>query len=359
MKVLFIVRSTLFTVRGGDTTQVVETARHLQLLGTEVHICKASETIDYRPYDLLHFFNIIRPADMLVHIRRSGKPFVVSTILVDYSVYDKFHRSGLAGRLFRLMPAHRIEYAKTLYRATRRQEGVASAEYLWKGHHKSIQSILRKASMVLVNTEEEYRRLVTQYQETPPFSIVTNGINKELFSAHPEVPREKDLVLCAARIEGIKNQLQLIHALNKSRFRLLLVGNPAPNQQSYYQRCRSAAGANIHFIQQLSQEELLLYYARARVHVLPSWFEVCGLSSLEAAAMGCNVVITKNGYAESYFNNEAFYCDPASPDSIRAAVEAAAVSPLSNSLQERIRREYTWEETAGKTQFIYRKICGL
>lgn len=55
MKVLFIVRSTLFSVRGGDTVQVEETAAHLRLLGVEVSIRKSSEHIDYSGYRLIHF----------------------------------------------------------------------------------------------------------------------------------------------------------------------------------------------------------------------------------------------------------------------------------------------------------------
>lgn len=358
MKVLFIVRSTLFSVRGGDTVQVEETASHLRLLGVEVSIRKSSEHIDYSGYRLIHFFNIIRPADMLVHIRKSKKPFVVSTILVDYSFYDKYQRRGFSGSLFRLLPANGIEYCKTLYRALRRNDALPSPEYIWKGQRQSIRLILRKAAMVLVNTVEEYGSLVKAYRVTPPFAIIPNGINKKLFNNQAAVPKEKDMVLCAARIEGIKNQQQLIRALNNSPFRLVLVGNAAPNQQRYYQRCKKSAAANVSFVGQLSQAELLHYYKRAQVHILPSWFEVCGLSSLEAAAMGCNVVISNNGYANSYFGEEAVYCDPASPQSIRAAVEKAAARPQNEALQIRIREQYNWEEAARKTFSIYQQITG-
>ena len=92
MKIVFIVRSTLFTARGGDTIQVEETAANLRNLGVAVDIKKASEKINYNDYDLLHFFNIIRPADILLHINRSGKPFVVSTILVNYALYDNMQK---------------------------------------------------------------------------------------------------------------------------------------------------------------------------------------------------------------------------------------------------------------------------
>jgi glycosyltransferase involved in cell wall biosynthesis len=101
--------------------------------------------------------------------------------------------------------------------------------------------------------------------------------------------------------------------LNNSKYTLLLVGSPAPNQKSYYNECRRIAAENIFFYDHVPQEELISYYKRAKVHALPSWFETCGLSSLEAAAMGCNVMITDKGYTREYFGNDAFYCEPGDP----------------------------------------------
>ena len=85
MRVAIIARSTLHTVPGGDTVQAVQTARHLKDLGVTVDVKLSNEAIDYSQYDLLHFFNIIRPADILYHSKKSGKPYVVSTISVSYT----------------------------------------------------------------------------------------------------------------------------------------------------------------------------------------------------------------------------------------------------------------------------------
>ncbi len=355
MKLLFIVRSTLFTVRGGDTTQVEETAAELRKAGVEVDIKRTNEAMDYASYDLLHFFNIIRPADILVHIERSAKPFVVSTILIDYSGYDKQHRSGMTGKLFRLLPADRIEYIKTVYRCLRGRDILMTTSYLWKGQRRSIKEILRKTKCVLVQADKEYTDLVRWYQVAPPFALVHNGVNTRLFQTAKAVDKEENLVLCVARIEGIKNQYNLIRALNDTAYKLLLIGDAAPNQKKYYQRCRQLAGKNVSFISYLPQQELVSYYAKAKVHVLPSWFEVCGLSSLEAAAMGCRVVITDNGYAGSYFKDDAFYCDPEQPASILKAVKKAAAADANGELQTEVINNYTWQKTAEKTLSVYKK----
>ena len=101
---------------------------------------------------------------------------------------------------------------------------------------------------------------------------------------------------------------------------------------------------------------MLDYYRQAKVHVLPSWFETTGLSTLEAAAMGCNIVITRKGDTEEYFEDYAFYCEPDSPDSIFAAVEKASERAVDPALREKIFTQYTWVQTAEKTKAAYNEI---
>jgi hypothetical protein len=60
MKVAFIARSSLYSVKGGDTIQIVSTAKYLRQLNVDVDIKLADEKIDYNHYDLLHFFNLIK-----------------------------------------------------------------------------------------------------------------------------------------------------------------------------------------------------------------------------------------------------------------------------------------------------------
>ncbi len=354
--VAMIARSTLYTIRGGDTVQVMETAKSLSRLGVTVDIKLTNEAIDYTRYDLLHFFNIIRPADILFHVKRSRKPFVLSPVLVDYSEFDKYHRAGFSGRLFRLFSAERIEYIKAVGKWLLGKDRLMSPSYLWKGQRRSIEKVLANASMLLPNSVSEYGRLSKQYPVSCAHTVVVNGIDGGVFSFDPAADKDPCLVICAARIEGIKNQLNLVKAMNNTPYTLLIIGAPAPNHLDYYSECKHIAAGNIRFIEHISQEELRNYYQRATVHVLPSWFETTGLSSLEAGSMGCNLVITDKGDARSYFGEQAFYCDPSSPESIFNAVKLAAEKPFDGLLREKIVRQYTWQQAALQTLSAYQKI---
>jgi glycosyltransferase involved in cell wall biosynthesis len=356
MRVLFIARSTLYKDRGGDTVQVLQTADQLRKLQIEVDIKLTNEVIGYESYDLLHFFNIIRPADILHHIRASGKPYVVSTIFVDYSEYEKKSRKGFAGLLFRVLSPDQIEYLKVVARRMVNGEKIISPDYLWYGQRGSIRRIIRGAGMLLPNSASEYRRLYAHYKTEARYEVVPNAIDPLLFRQSGVTQRQQDLVICVGRIEGRKNQLNLIRALNGTAYRLFIIGSPSANQAAYYKACREEAGPNVTFIGATSQEELTGYYSIARVHVLPSWFETTGLSNLEAAAMGCRLVITDKGDTREYFEDHAFYCDPASPESILAAVERAAAAEEDGTLQRKIFSEYTWQQTARRTAEAYSKL---
>ncbi len=359
MKIAFITRSTLYTVPGGDTEQIVQTARFLQESGVEVEIFLTTERIDYSRFDLLHVFNITRPADILCHISRSKKPIVVSTILVDYSEYDMRHRPGLPGLILKLFPAGANEYLKTIARWALKKDSMQSKSYLWKGHEKSIKEILHKASLLLPNSEAEYEKIEGLYGMKKNYAVIPNGIDSGVFRSSPELKKDNKLILCAARIEGRKNQLNLIRALNDTSYTLLLTGLPAPNQIKYYEDCKKIASHNIIFCGRVPLETLIGYYQKAKVHVLPSWHETCGLSSLEAAAMGCNIVITEKGFTREYFGDDAFYCDPGNIKSILGAVDRAAQSECRKELQQRILQSYTWQQAAARTLVAYQNILSI
>lgn len=358
MNILFISRATLFSNAGGDTIQIINTAEYLRKLDVQVDIRLTNESIDYSQFDLIHFFNIIRPSDILHHIKKSHKPYVVSTIFVDYYEYEKKNSTGIRKFVVDLFSADAIEYFKVITRRVINKEKIFGSYYLLHGHKKSVQKVISGARMLLPNSESEYRRLVERYKMEQKYKVVPNGIDAQLFKYAEDmaVHKENDLIICVARIEPLKNQLNLILALNDSGFRVFIIGKHSTNQLKYFMKCKEQASANIYFIDHISQNELIKYYTKARVHVLPSWFETTGLSTLEAAAMNCNIVITNKGDAKEYFKDHAFYCDPGSPESILKAVNEAVNSNANKDLANMIQTKYTWAVAAEKTLEAYKEI---
>jgi glycosyltransferase involved in cell wall biosynthesis len=197
------------------------------------------------------------------------------------------------------------------------------------------------------------------------------GVSEIFADAHPGMFRacwkaqlngfidRRELIVCAGFLSRLKNQLALVEALTGTGRILVLAGAEVPTHRGYARRLRSAAqhaGSSVLMTGSLSQEELASLFSAAKVVVLPSWFETCGMACLEGAAAGANVVITDRGYAREYFGDAAWYCDPGSVESIRKAVQEAFAAPRQLDFTKRIQRELTWEAAACMARETYAQV---
>lgn len=316
-------RSDLFAVSAGDTTHVAGTLAGLAAAGVQADL-----SLELRPdvsgYDLVHVFNLMRVDEAVIradNARYRGRPVVVTPLYWN--------------------PAEAL--------------GVAAGRR-WPGEQRLRRRVLQAADAVVVGAPGEADHLVRDLGPGPRLRVVPLGVSVPA-RLDPAPFRERfgaaDYVLCVARITALKNQLGLIRALEGLRLPLVFVG-PAHDRE-YLQACRRAAPPGTLFVGPLHGEALWSAYAGARVHVLASWYEYPGLASLEAAAAGCNVVSTVRGTARDYLGDDAWYCDPAEPESIRRAVAAAYRAERGGRLAERV-RGYTWERAAARLRAVYEEV---
>ena len=216
--------------------------------------------------------------------------------------------------------------------------------------------------MLLPNSNSEIERIKRTFDlKSTNYILVPNAVDISKFdfektNVDKEIKKFTDCVLCVARIEGIKSQLNLVKAVRELPMKLILIGKPAPNYLKYYQKIKKEADNNVIILDHISHDKLPQYYKVAKVHALPSWFETTGLSSLEAGVMRCNLVISDKGDTKEYFKDFAYYCDPESVESIREAVIQAYENPINPKLKERIKENFNWEKTAEKTLEAYQKV---
>lgn len=365
MRILFQSRKTLFSVPGGDTIQILKTAEALREKGHHVDISTELEP-DVTTYDIVHLFNLMRPQEVYLqalNAKKYGKKVALSTIYGPYIEYEKRARQGLAGLITKMLPHNGVEYLKIAARALRNFEFHKGT--LWvlsKGYYSLQKRIVDVTNIFFPNSESEMRRVIVDLNlKEPKYVVVPNGVDAKLFDydkvvISKEVEQYKDCILCVARIEERKGQLNLVRAMKGLPWQLVLIGKPAPNHLAYFNKIKKEAGPNVHIIGQVDHERLPQFYKAARVHALISWMESPGLSSLEAAVMGCNIVITEKGYTRDYFGDYAFYCEPDSIESIRDAIIKAYETPVNPELRQYILENYTWERAAEKTLEGYMKV---
>lgn len=366
MKILFQSRKTLFSVPGGDTIQVLKTAEHLRMFGCHVDITTDLEP-DVSRYDLIHLFNLMRPQEIYIqalNAKKQKKKIALSTIYGPYSEYFKNEYENIIELLLgHLRPEYR-EYLKIIGRALLNGEvHKGTLAFLRKGLVAAQRQILHMSDILFPNSEGEFKRIIESFPEAgrKKYVIVPNAIDSRIFNPTsveitPEMEKFRNCILCVARLEGRKSQLKLVQAMKGLPWKLVLIGDPAKNHLAYLKKIKREMTQNIHLIGQVDHSQLPKFYKVAKVHALVSWMETPGLSSLEAGAMGCNLVITDKGDTREYFENNAFYCDPKSIDSIRRAITEAYESPPNPVLRERIMKNFTWEKAAEKTLEGYKKI---
>lgn len=302
-------------------------------------------------YDVVHLFDTPDVYAALPHFltaRHSSARVVVSPI---YWNAERFYREGLP--LAGPPQGERATLEQSVRDATQRAEGAIQ------------RVIFRHADMLIPNSNREVELLARDFDVPRERMIVApNGVAPEWANASPdELIRNygvRDFVLCAARADARKNQLSLIRALRDEPLTLVLAGGSvAPGYLELCRREAQRARARTLFLPALAPHDLASAYAAARVHALVSWYDCAPLAALEAAAEGCNIVLTTESGASDYFGADARYCDPGDLDSIRDGVTAALAAPRQTALRERISREYTWARAADQTRCAYQRATQL
>jgi glycosyltransferase involved in cell wall biosynthesis len=87
-----------------------------------------------------------------------------------------------------------------------------------------------------------------------------------------------------------------------------------------------------------------------------SYREVASLSSLEAAAAGCEIVVGEWGSAEEYFGDRAHRCDVASPTSVATAIVGATTLPSQPGLRALVEATFDWSVPGRALADVYRRL---
>jgi glycosyltransferase involved in cell wall biosynthesis len=228
---------------------------------------------------------------------------------------------------------------------------------------------LEKSEAIVVNSRAE-ADFITRYfsLRKPNIHIVYNGVDFRFESAAPELFVNtygfSDFLLYVGRIEPRKNILRLLKAFNKAALNteMIIIGKSVEGPLgAYWRECLKEAAKNrdrIHFLGPLEHSSPLLgsAYAASKTLVLPSFFETPGLSALEGAVAGANVVITKRGATREYFSDFAVYVDPSSVKSIAKGIYKGYHSPRNKNLKRHILENFTWDKSTDQLERAFKSV---
>ncbi|MBC8205374.1 MAG: glycosyltransferase [FCB group bacterium] len=351
LRILMQNRPNTLEAPGGDTIVMQNLKGGLERLGVKVDFGFRLESL--KDYDVVHAFNFVLPEMVKMiaqNAMREKKPFVVTTLYEDLEGY--LYKSLKAAALFK-------EYLDKGQPEGFMEEKLARL-HLIKPHPIAENSFtVRQAAALMPCGETEAEHIRRDYPFARRIKPVKYGCNIKDIDVSPELfirdTGLKDFVLCVGRIESRKNQLMLLKALEDDDIPVVFASGGFTYQPKYAEMCQrfKRRGQTV-FLDRLSDEMLVSAYKAAKVHALPSWYELPGLVTLEAAYYGCNIAASSWGCIKDYLGGHVHYCEPDKPETIREAVIKALSQPVNPELK-RLVSQFTWERAAKETIEVYRE----
>ena len=348
LRVVHVLRDDHETHVGGDLVQLSETVRALREHGVDAF----PATLTDAPWDVdvVHLYNVMLSRQLVDAYRTAlrrwpGAAVVISPILPKTSVgaFRSLEPSTVA-------KASRA-IAGDLLRAVRTREP------------------MRTADAVLVASEGE-RGVVRAWFGRGDGEVVRHGLDIARWPMRSGSPERASalgrfgldagssmLVACVARLEPLKNQLTLIRAIKRVPGAALVLVGP-DGVASYGAKVRAAASerpGRVATTGALPSAEVASLLAHVDVHVLPSYRETVGLVTLEAAAVGCEVVASRDGWIREYLGETAFYADAASPGGIARAIRDAVARPRQPAARATV-EAFGWERAARTLAEVYGRV---
>lgn len=151
-----------------------------------------------------------------------------------------------------------------------------------------------------------------------------------------------------------KNVMRLMQAAIKYKFNLVLAGSNKEEDFPTFKKIIES-NDNITYLGRVSDEKLIELYKEAKVFALPSITEGVGMVAVEAAAYGCDIVVTKLGGPKEYYGNNAFIINPYDVDEIGASVIRALTETNKQPLlMNQIIEKYNLSSCVDELKEVYR-----
>lgn len=304
MKIAYVLsESACVSPYSGIRIQAETWAGELERQGHQIIRISPWKQRDWQSYDTIHIFGYCSMLNNLSKI--PNKNIVFSPIIDSFQPIWKYRLVTHWGSKRLRLTSHNYEIRQ-------------AAKYIrtWCVRTRFEYEYVRQAYGI---SPSKIAIIPLSYRVTPPKTYP----EKEPFCLHVSKITDKR-----------KNVERLVDAAIKYRFRLVLAGSAdaALYEQSSLKK-KIEVNTNITYLGRVSDGELLRLYCAAKVFALPSLGEGVGMVALEAAACGCDIVITNIGGPKEYYGDMATVVNPYNADGIGTAVQNALSA---NSYQPRL-----------------------
>ena len=197
--------------------------------------------------------------------------------------------------------------------------------------------------------------------------LVHNGIDTAVFRPLPDVERQplRLMATCSADapLKGLRYLLRAYARLlpQYPGLELLVVSKPRPGGKTEKLVRHLGIADRVRFVNGITTEQMVRYYAEAAIAVVPSVYEGFGLPAGEAMACGVPVVSSDGGALPEVVGDAGVIVPARNVDALVAAIDGLLRDPerraeLGAMGRQRILDEFCWDVCAGQMVDYYRQV---
>jgi glycosyltransferase involved in cell wall biosynthesis len=221
----------------------------------------------------------------------------------------------------------------------------------------------------IITVSHDSAREITHAFGVPPekISVVYNGLDSEEFAPIPGIPKKpRSLIFVGNSEDRKKGLLYLLQALAylPDDITLTVVDGGAPRRSFATMLTEKYKIVHrVRFTGKINSGDLIRYYCRAEIAVVPSLYEGFGFPAAEAMACELPVISSTAGALPEVVGNDgaALLVPPRDARAIADAVLSLIDNPdlrhrLGKAARERVLRLFTWENAARQMVEVYQEV---
>ncbi len=244
------------------------------------------------------------------------------------------------------------------------QEAIGTTEF----HPVGMQSFVARRLDRILTSSQAGAHVIGQDFGVPPerLCVLGNGLDTELFSPDPAIPREPSTLLCVGRTADPNKGIRvLIEALAKlpPPTRLVLIDEDPPLHEGRRLSEALGVGERLQIVGRVATDELVRRYRSATLVVVPSLYEGFGLPAAEAMACGTPVVASAAGALPEVLRagRGGVLVPKGDSDALAQAIASLLEQPearrrLGADGRDGIVAAYSWDRIAVRTASVYREV---
>lgn len=330
---------------GGKEVQLLNYMKFLNIYYKE-HI--TVKLLDYfnknENYDIIHLFGYSNWYYDIVKTLKANSPYVKIVISPNF-YYKNSTKMKVSSIISNLLPIPNFFSYKRFF--------------------------LKKSDIIIVNSASEEKQLTSLFNlENEKVLVIPNFIesNFEIFEDNSKILIFKEIynldkyILSVGHLDERKNTINLIKAFieayDEIGIKLVIIGDYRfrdKTKKEFLEKLIENNKDKILHIPKVTRDDLLKSaYYNCEAHVLPSYLETPGLSSLEAALFKKNILVGDCEPVREYFLNFAIYCNPKDINSIkRGILEVIKNKTNILSLYNHVKNNYTEKQIIPRLFKLY------